>query len=139
MSLKFLKEIYWTFRQYEFFCVCSWALSRGFTKENAKQFSVTPLAQEVRGTKKKNEIRQSPFALLCTFKKKFHSIHFNLNRILLFCSFLSTIIFLYKGFDSFPRAVRANKKVIETEEELWSNYKAQLRYILYPKVRYPNC
>lgn len=70
---------------------------------------------------------QSPF-------KFFLSIHFNLNRIFLLCSFLSTIIFPYKGFDSIPRDVRTNEKVIEIEEELWSNYKTRLRYIfLIPK------
>jgi hypothetical protein len=34
------------------------------------------------------------------------------------CSFLNTIIFLYKAFDSSPKDERASEKVIETEEEL---------------------
>lgn len=44
--------------QCDFFCSC--ALSRGFSKENAKQVSVTPLAQWVRGVERKNGIRGSP-------------------------------------------------------------------------------
>lgn len=51
------------------FFFCSWDLSRGFTKENVKQFSVTPLAQQVRGTKKKNEIRRSPLLFYAPLKK----------------------------------------------------------------------
>ena len=73
---------------------------------------MTHWAQQVRGAEKKN-VRSDEAP--CSVPFKFFS-YFNLNRILLSCSFLNTITFLNEGIESSPKT--ANEKVTETEKEL---------------------
>lgn len=84
-----------------------------------------PQAEQVTGSEEKFEIRWSPLLFYAPFKN--FSVHLNLNRILLLCSFLNTITFLYKSFHSSTKMRRQMRKLLK----LRKNYNpSKPRYIL---------